>query len=403
MRWGVLAALALAFAVTLTVRAADSAPLILVSMDAFRWDYCALHPAETRHLRELARDGVSARELIPVFPSNTFPNHYSIVTGLYPAHHGIINNVMFDPMLGEFFHYNQPASSTKSQWWSGEPIWVTAIKQGGLGASWFWPGSEAEIEGVRPTVWRVYDPNLSFEKRLAELVDWLRRSAGHKAVVATLYLEETNSIGHKFGPDSPELTAAVKVADERIGALETQLRDAGIAANLVIVSDHGMTSISPSRVIFLDDYVSPADVQLDFDGPVAGLRPLHGDAVTLMRALAGVAHAKAFRAEDLPARFHETGSARIPPVWLVPEEGWEIYFRRTFAAIGPHLNQADHGYDPAFRSMHGVFIAQGPALKSGVVLDPFENVHIYNLLCAVAGLTPAPNDGDDRLVKAALR
>jgi hypothetical protein len=164
-----------------------------------------------------------------------------------------------------------------------------------------------------------------------------------------------------------------------------------------------MTSISPSRVIFLDDYVSQADVQLDFDGPVAGLRPLHGDTATLIRALAGVAHAKAYRAEDLPARFHEAGSARIPPVWLVPEEGWEIYFRRTFGAIGSHLNQADHGYDPAFRSMHGVFIAQGPAFKSGVVLEPFENVHIYNLLCAAAGLTPAPNDGDDRLVKAALR
>jgi predicted AlkP superfamily pyrophosphatase or phosphodiesterase len=153
MKFRFLAALALACCNLAASRAAERAPLILISLDGFRWDYCALHPDETPNLRRLAREGVAARALIPVFPSNTFPNHYSIVTGLYPSHHGIINNDMFDSRLGEFFHYKSPAAVHDPRWWGGEPIWVTAVKQGRKSASLYWVGSEAEIEGTRPTFW----------------------------------------------------------------------------------------------------------------------------------------------------------------------------------------------------------------------------------------------------------
>ena len=382
---------------------AATPPLILISLDAFRWDYCAHYPTESPHLRQLAKEGSTARALIPVFPSNTFPNHYSIVTGLYPAHHGIINNHFFDPVLGSFFHYNQPASSHDGRWWNGEPIWVTALKQGGQSACWFWPGSEAEISGRRPTFWRTYDPGLPFEKRLDELLDWLNHPTSQGATVATFYLEETNAVGHKFGPDSPEIAAAIKVADDRIGLLIARLRAAGLDANLVIVSDHGMTPISADRVVVLDKYLDLADVQVDFDGPVVGLRPLRGDAPSIVRALADLPHAKAYRAEDLPARFHLSGSTRIAPVWIVPDEGWEIYPRTSFNQFSQHFNKGDHGFDPAFESMRGILVAHGPSFKSGVTIEPVENIHIYNLLCAALGLTPATNDGDDRLVRAMLR
>lgn len=379
------------------------APLVLISLDAFRWDYIAQHPAETPHLQRLKREGVAAAALIPMFPANTFSNHYTIVTGLYPAKHGIINNDMFDPTAGLFFRYNHAPSAAQSRWWGGEPIWATAIKQGGLGGCWFWPGSEAEIGGVRPTVWQKYDATLSFENRLDSLVAWLERSRGAAPVVATLYLEETNSIGHKFGPGSPELAAAIKVADDRIGRLRARLEAAGIAANLVIVSDHGMTPISLERVILLDDYLDPTAVQVDFDGPVAGFRPLRGDAEAIVRALARVPHAKVYRAEELPARFHLRDNPRIPPVWLVPEEGWEIYFRPRLEGYRRNFNKADHGYDPAFPSMHGIFLAHGPAFRRGAEIPALENIHVYNLLCAALRLIPAPNDGDERLVNAALR
>lgn len=382
----------------------SNVPLLLVSLDAFRWDYCALHPAETPHLRQLAREGISARGLIPVFPSNTFPNHYTIVTGLYPSHHGIVNNEFFDPELGEHFHYNVAASAQKSQWWRGEPIWVTAHRQGRKTACSFWVGSEVEIAGVRPDFWRGYDAQVPFEARFEELFAWLHLPAAERPAIITFYLEEGNSIGHKFGPDSPELIATLQQLDDRVGAIVDRAKAEKISLNVVIVSDHGMTPISLERVVVLDDVISPAVAQLDFDGPVAGLRPLAGDAVSLQHSLARLAHAKAYFAADLPARFHISANPRNPPVWLVPEEGWEIYWRPRYESYRTKFNRADHGYDNALPSMQGILIAHGPAFRAdGSVIDAVESVHLYNALCAAAALKPSANDGDERLVKALLR
>ena len=393
---------------------AERAPLVLISLDAFRWDYCALHPDETPNLRRLAREGVTARELIPVFPSNTFPNHYTIVTGLYPSHHGIINNHVFDPTLGEFFHYNHPTSTRDGRWWKGEPIWVTAIKQGQKSACAFWPGSEAEIAGVRPTFFKPFDYSVPFQQRLDEVIGWLTRPANERPAIVAFYLEETNGAGHRYGYDSPELVAAVKLLDTRVGALAARLEREGIATNLIVVSDHGMTPCDADRVLLLDDYLDLATVQIDFDETCVGLRPLagrdpstrSGQAVTaLMQALAKLPpQAKAYRAEELPARFHvDAANPRVPPVWIVPAEGWQVMRRSLYNLVRASFLKGQHGYDPALAAMHGIFIAHGPAFKAGVVLEPVENVHLYNLLCATMGLKPAPNDGDDRLVKAALR
>ena len=387
------------------VPATNSPPLLLlISLDAFRWDYCSLYPDETPHLRELIKDGISARSLISEYPSNTFPNHYSIATGLYPSHHGIINNEFFDPGLGEYFHYNRSASVQDKRWWGGEPIWITAVKQGRKSAASFWVGSEAEIEGARPTFWKPYDIAEPFEKRIDELMGWLNLPADQRPAIVTFYLEETNSAGHKYGPRSPEVAAAVKLLDGRVGTIMERLKAENRPANIIVVSDHGMTPISTDRIILLDDYVTPAAVQVDFDGPVAGLRPVNGDVPSLLRALGSLQHAKAYSVEGLPARFHVTANPRNPPVWIVPEEGWEIYFRSHFNLYRANFNKGDHGYDPAFESMHGILIACGPSFKGGgTIIDPVENVHIYNLMCAALGLKPAPNDGDDRLVRAMLR
>ena len=378
-------------------------PLILISMDGFRWDYVALHPAETPHLRALIAAGTTARALIPVYPSNTFPNHYSIVTGLYPSHHGIVNNDFFDPGAGEFFRYNRTVSVQKTIWWGGEPIWVTANRQGRKSAASFWVGSEAEIQGRRPDYWRLYDPKATFEQRFAELFGWLALPPDQRPEIIAFYLEETNSVGHKYGPDSPELAAAVKQADDRVGAIVTRARAENIALNLVIVSDHGMTPISKERIIILDEFIDPKSAQVDFDGPVAGLRPLAGDVASLLKALAPLRHAQAGRTADLPARFHLAANPRNPDVWIVPDEGWEIYTKAKFDTYTKTFNRGDHGYDPALPSMHGIFIASGPSFQAGVVVEPVENIHIYNLLCAALKLRPASNDGDDRLVRAALK
>lgn len=398
---------ALSFAsIALVCAHAANVPLILISLDAFRWDYCALHPDKTPHLRRLAREGVSARALIPVFPSNTFPNHYTIVTGLYPSHHGIINNIMFDTGLGEFFRYSQPASARDGRWWKGEPIWVTAEKQGLPSACYFWPGSEARIENTRPTFFKTFNKSATFDERLEETIGWLKQPEGKRPRIVTFYIEDTNGVGHLSGPDSPELAAAVKRVDACVGALVTRLEREGLTANLIVVSDHGMTPCDDQRVVYLDDLVDFAKVQVDFEQTVVGLRPIGGnDVPTLMRALAKLPpQAKAYRAEDLPERFKiDAKNPRVPPVWILPIEGWQVMRRSLFNLLVAKFDRGQHGYDPALASMRGIFIAHGPAFKRGVELEPFENVHIYNLLCAALGLKPAPNDGDDRLVQPTLR
>lgn len=388
--------------------AAEPSPLILISFDGFRWDYADLHPEAAPTIRALRRDGFSARGLVPVFPSNTFPNHYTIVTGLRPARHGIVNNIFFDPAEQMFFRYNTAASAGDSRWWGGEPIWVTAIKQGKKAASSFWVGSEAEIGGVRPTFWKRFDYTIPFEKRLDEMMGWLALPPAERPALVTFYFDETNAQGHRFGPDSPELVAAVKKCDDHLAAMLARLRDARIEPNVVIVSDHGMTATSRDRVVIVDDLIDLSAVQVEDEGSVFSLRPIRGTVEELVRKFDGVAHVKAYRAEDLPAHLNFRGNPRIASVWVVPDEGWHVgtraayeRLRTRYAAQGYLLG--DHGYDPRLERMRGILIAHGPAFRRGVEGPETENIHIYNLLCAALGLTPAPNDGDNRLVRAAIR
>jgi predicted AlkP superfamily pyrophosphatase or phosphodiesterase len=371
-------------------------PLILVGLDGFGSNYTEKFAAESPTLRLLKRDGASVRGLIPSFPSNTFPNLYTLVTGLYPARHGIVNNDFLDPESGQIFRYNQPASALHPRWWGGEPIWVTAIKQGRKSATSFWVGSEVPVGGVRPTFWQRFDYSIPFERRL------------ERPAMVTFYLEETNSAGHRFGPDSAELAAAVKLLDSRIATLLARLRAANLEPNLVITSDHGMTATSVDRVVLLDDQLDLKSVQIDSEGSALALRPLQGDAVTLVKKLANVPHARAYLADDLPARFRLRDNARIAPVWVLPDEGWHISTRANFERLKTRYPErgylaGDHGYDPALPSMQGILIAHGPAFRRGVEAPATENIHVYPLLCAVLGLQPAPVDGDDRLARALLR
>lgn len=390
-----------------STRDAVRAPVLLISMDGFRWDYVQRHPEAAPHMRELMRTGVSAEALIPVYPTNTFPNHYSIVTGLYPSHNGIVNNRMFDPELGMIFGYNKSASASDGRWWRGEPIWITAVKQGRVSACSFWPGSEAEIDGHRPTFWKRFDYSIPFEKRLDELRGWLALPEEKRPAVITFYLEETNGYGHRYGPNAPETVGAIQLLDTHLGRIIEAARKMGQELNVVIVSDHGMTATAQERVLLLDDYVSLDAVQVDFDETSVGLRPAPGHTVDeIMAALEKLPRgAKAYRASELPAHFHvDPSEPRVPPIWIVPEEGWHVVRGSWWRQFRATLYRGQHGYDPALPSMRGILVAHGPAFRDdGAVIPAVENVHIYNLLCAVAGLYPASNDGDDRLVRAMLR
>ncbi len=383
---------------------AEIPPLLLISLDGFRWDYCDKYAEQAPNLRRLRREGAYAHSLISVFPSNTFADHYTIATGLWPEHHGIINNIMYDERTKKYFHYNSSASARESEWWGGEPIWVTAVKQGAASACSFWPGSEAEIDGVHATFWKSFDYSIPFEKRVEEVVGWLRQPPARRPRVITFYLEETNSVGHAHGPDAREMAAAVQLLDGRVGRLLARLAEEKVEPNVVIVSDHGMTNVRSENHVPLDKYLDLSNVQIDFDGPVAGLRPIRGTVDNLMDQLRDLPQgAQAFRAEDLPARFHlNEPNTRIPPVWILPAEGGWADSRLKIMAFSLRA-RGEHGYDPELSSMQGTLIVHGPAFRhDGAEVASVENVHLYNLLCAVAHLRPAVNDGDDRLLKAFL-
>jgi predicted AlkP superfamily pyrophosphatase or phosphodiesterase len=383
-------------------------PLLLISLDGFGADYVRVYAKETPTLNGLMRQGVSARSLIPVFPSNTFPNHYSMVTGLYPSRHGIINNYIFDSELGTFFHYSRAQTTADPRWWGGEPIWVTAHRKGLKSACSFWIGSEAEIQGVRPTFWKPYDLNTPFEHRLDELLAWLTLPPEQRPSIITFYIEDTNSAGHRFGPESEGLRNAVETVDGKVKVMLERLALAGIPVNVIIVSDHGMTACGPDRVVILDDYIDLNSIQLDFEGSCVGLRPRPGtDVSVLMDALAKMPpEVKAYRSENLPPHFRtDSHSPRVPPIWIVPNESWLVARRAAVeAALKNRFDRGQHGYDPALASMQGILIAAGPSfVGGGTVIDAAENVHLYHLLCAALNIEAAANDGDDRLVRGMLR
>lgn len=377
-------------------------PVILISIDGFRSDY--LDRGLTPHLRSLANRGLRA-PMRPAFPTKTFPNHYTLVTGLTPDRHGLVDNVMIDPDLpGRLFRLGDRAEVTDPVWWEeGLPIWVSAERAGLKTATLFWPGSEAEIGGVRPTHWRTFDQSMSAQARVDQLLAWLDVPEGEQPAFLALYFDEVDTDGHRFGPDAPELNAALVRTDAAMGALVDGLESRGLltGANLIIVSDHGMASTSQDRVVFVEDLVSPADGQVLSTGPHLTFQPAAGRQAQAEAALLrDHAHMSCWRKADLPGRFAYGRHRRVASLFCLAETGWEI-LPRDVAARRPQAGGA-HGFDPDDPTMTALFVAAGPAFRSDVELPRIDNVDIYPLMVRLLGLRPAPHQGDLAVFSPAL-
>lgn len=374
--------------------------LLLVSLDGFRADY--LEKAETPNLHQIASQGVRAKALIPAFPSETFPNHYTIVTGLYPEHHGIVSNVMFDPVFKDTFRLGKVEAVTDGRWWGGEPVWVTARKQGRKAATFFWPGSEAEIQGFRPNYWKTFDSTILYQDRIKQVLEWLSLPEVERPVFITLYIDLTDRVGHASGPDSAEMLEAIRSVDSTIGNLLIGLEQTPVSKslNLLIVSDHGMAELSPERVIYPADYLDLADAEVVDWSPNFAVIPRTGkEEEVYTRLLHAHPHLKVYRKEQIPERFHYRENRRIAPILAMADEGWQVRKRGPLDAAVIQSKRGGHGYDNALPSMAGIFVARGPAFGKGIEVEPFENVHLYNLMCVLLGVNPAPNDGDMEVVK----
>ncbi len=368
--------------------------LILISLDGFRWDYLEL--AEPPNLLRLAAAGVRAEGLVPVFPAKTFPSHYSIVTGLYPGRHGILFNRMYDPGMDAVFDLGDRQAVEDPRWWGGEPIWVTAEKQGVRTAAMFWPGTEAEIAGLRPSYWHRFDAGFAYEKRVTQVLAWLDLPAGERPRFITLYFQDPNDTSHDHGPEAPETLAAVREVDARLGDLLRGLDERGLAGrvDLVVVSDHGMAAVAPERVVFVDEIVDFEPGEVFDQGALLQLRPRPGRERLLYEALEG-AHPRlaVYRPDEVPEGYRLEAHRRLPPILGVPDLGWQIYTRRGFARYRSPL-RGDHGQAPEDPRMHGLLVAAGPSFRPGQVIGRVESVELYNLMAAVLGVEPAPNDGD---------
>ena len=376
--------------------------LLLISIDGFRPDY--LRRGQTPTLNRLAATGVRARAMQPAFPSKTFPNHYTIVTGLYPDHHGIVANSMVDPRIGRFSLGNRAAVGDGRWWNEAEPIWVTADKHGMRTATMFWPGSEARIHGRRPDYWLPYDGRMTPRQRVRRVLHWLDLPPARRPHFITLYFDRVDHAGHAYGPDSKQVTTVAHRIDAAIGLLVKGLRQRGLyhRMNIIVLSDHGMARSPARNTVYLDRLIDMRDVDAVTLGELASLNPKRGHHREVRKALLRRhRHMRCWDKHHIPARLHYGSNARVPAIICTPQVGWRITTHRWMAHHRP--SRGSHGYDNAARSMRALFIAHGPAFRRGVVVPEFPNVDVYPLMMHVLGLPPRPNDGHLRAVRDMLR
>ncbi|HET6220216.1 MAG TPA: ectonucleotide pyrophosphatase/phosphodiesterase [Acidobacteriaceae bacterium] len=372
--------------------------VVMVSLDGFRYDYARKDGA--KHLLALGADGAIAPEgMIPSYPSLTFPNHYTLVTGLYPEHHGIVANSFYDPARKQRYSYTDPATNRDGSWYGGTPLWVLAEKQGMRTACFFWPGSEAEIDGGRPSYYLKFDNRFPDEKRIDQVVAWLRLPPEQRPHFITLYYSTVDHAGHQYGPDSPETAAAVQHVDELMGVLWADLTRLQLPIDLIVVSDHGMEReqgpwIDLSRYADLENFTTVGSLLYPNSEAAAEKAyqelKIKSDAFTV------------YRRKRVPAAMHYSSNAREGDPVIVANGPYAIRAHVDVQDLPPEVGV--HGYDPrTIKSMRAFFLAVGPDIRPGTKLEPFENVNIYPLVANILGLNAPKVDGNLNVLSKILK
>jgi predicted AlkP superfamily pyrophosphatase or phosphodiesterase len=381
------------------------APLLLISIDGFRAEYLERGLSPT--LTMLAKDGVRATGMQPSFPSLTFPNHYSIVTGLRPDHHGIVNNTMMDPELGKFSLGDRNAVSNGSWWNEGMPLWETAAQHGLKSGTMFWPGSEADIHGKHPDYWRTYDGNVTPEQRVDQVLSWLDMPAEQRPTFITLYFDDADHAGHTYGPDTPQVDDALRKTDAALAYLVESLKKRNLFGriNIIILSDHGMASVPAKNNVLLDKLIPLHRADVVSLGVVAGLNPTPGHDFSKIEAQLEKPqkHMTCWDKARVPARFAYGSNPRVPQLVCLADVGWRITTTDALAKKKGKLSLGEHGYDNEAPQMQALFVAHGPAFRQGATVPTFPNVDVYPLMTHLLDLPPAANDGDYQAVKDMLK
>ena len=370
--------------------------VVLVSMDGFRWDYAKQF--KLQNLKKIAVEGVHAKSMKPSYPSKTFPNHYSIVTGLYPDHHGIINNVFYDAALNESFSLSSDAK-TDSRYYGGNPIWNLSEQQGVKTASFFWPGSD--IDKRNPSYFKKYDSKIPYGARIDTVLKWLQLPEKQRPHLVTLYFDEPDHTGHNFGPLSAETKKAVIKMDSIMGALSHRLDqlEIGKKINLIIVSDHGMANISNDKKVAVLDYLKPEWLGYKaVVNPIMSLQAKAGCQDSIAKALKKVPHIKFWKSTEVPKRLHYGTNPRVHDFVIEAKKGYSLVSKES-----QNIKGGTHGYDNNEKDMHAIFYAKGPAFKVDKTVKTFQNVSVYPLIAHILGLQIGEIDGKFSDVKSMLR
>ena len=376
--------------------------VILISADGFRYDYADKYQA--KNLLALREQGVQAASMVPSFPSKTFPNHYTLVTGLYPSHHGLINNKFYDARRKELYSIGDRSKVEDGSWYGGVPLWVLAEQQHMLTASFYWVGSEAPILGVRPTYYYTYNEEIPIKQRVQAVMDWLHLPEEKRPHLITFYLPEVDHAGHSYGPDAPETAKAVQFVDAAIQQLTEAVATTGLPVNYIFVSDHGMTKVDTENTLPLPAVIdtskfilSESDVTIElFARNREDINPIYK---RLKKAADGY---RVYLKTNTPKRWHYGAKndryGRIGDIILVPD--WPKVFNFSERPPAP----GHHGFDPdKVEDMHATFYAWGPAFRDHVVLPAFRNVQVYPLVTELLGLKYNHKiDGNKKLAKEVL-
>jgi predicted AlkP superfamily pyrophosphatase or phosphodiesterase len=369
--------------------------VILISFDGMKPEY--LERIELPNFQRVMRAGVRSTGMIPTFPSKTFPNHYTIVTGWHAGRHGLVGNSFWDPERNAGYRMADSIAVRDSSWYRGEPIWTTAEKQGMVAASFFWPGSEAAIGGARPSLVKAYDGRMPNLARVDSVLGWLQRPAtGHPHMI-TMYFSTVDGAGHEHGPLSPQVDSAAWAVDSALGRLVDGIERLPIKDRvyLVLVSDHGMSETSPRWFAALDTLIDTTGVFAYDAGPNVNLHVRGGaERARVLRDSINrrMRHGRAYLRGDVPARYHYDADPRIGDVVVIMDE----HFTIGRSSRPPKEGTATHGWDPALESMHAIFVASGPGIPAGKTIPSFENVDVYPWLTELLALRPASGTDGQR-------
>ena len=386
------------YALNTTAQNQNNHTTVILSLDGFRWDYPT--KTATPALNRIARNGTKAVSLIPSFPSKTFPNHYTIATGLVPDHHGLVNNSFYDEELDKPYSLSNKNARFNPVFYGGEPIWITAKKQGVKTASFYWVGTD--VDDMHPDVWKKYNQQTPFSERIDTIVKWLKLPLAERPRLIMAYYHEPDESGHNYGPDDKRTLKTVREMDQMVGKLYKQINELPNAdsINFIIVADHGMGAISSKRNIVLRDYIPQSwPVRIEGGTPNYNFYATGTWKDSAYVALKKAPHIRVWKPAEVPAYLNYGKNPRVGDIIVVADSAWSVSISK------PEIESTGgtHGYDPRDTDMHAIFYAVGPDFKQNYVQPSFQNIHIYPLLAYLLGIQPAKTDGDLKKVIDMLR